>query len=119
MRNRLKNIPEGFWESIKTAARFSLDNNLNRLGAAVYRNDNLFYQTSASDFCSALCSCIFAINRAFEPSGRLLHDQIKKLKKLPDEFLGRFESFIRPDSKMPPNRKYEIAQLLAKSIASM
>jgi hypothetical protein len=119
LKQRLDNIPEGFWKSIMEAARFSLDHYLNGIGAAVYRGDNLYYQISASGFCQSLCSYVFALNKRLEPTGRLLHDHIRGLKMLPDEFLGRFESFIRPDAKLPPERKFEIAQLLAKSIGSV
>ncbi|HUV08766.1 MAG TPA: DUF4037 domain-containing protein, partial [Spirochaetia bacterium] len=74
---------------------------------------------SASGFCQSLCSYVFALNRKFEPTGRLLYDRIKSLKVLPDEFLGRFNSFIRPDQKLSPERKFEIAKLLAKSISML
>jgi len=116
LKQRLESIPDGFWKSIMEAARFSLDHYLNGMGAAVYRADNLYYQISASGFCQSLCSYVFALNRCLEPTGRLLHDHIKELKTLPDEFLGRFESFIRPDAELLPERKYEVAKLLAKSI---
>ncbi len=118
LKQRLESIPDGFWKSIMETARFSLDLCLNGIGAAVYRADNLYYQISASGFCQSLCSYVFALNKCFEPTGRLLHDHIRELKILPDEFLGRFESFIRPDAKLLPERKFEVAQLLAKSIGS-
>ena len=117
LRQSTKKIPEGFWKSLMEAARFTLDRYLNGIGAAVYRNDHLYYQLSASGFCQSLCSYIFALNKAFEPSGRLLHDHIKELSKLPREFLGRFESLIRPDVDLSPERKFEIAKLLATSIS--
>lgn len=116
VRDRLRTVPGGFWKALMEASRFSLDYYLNGIGAAVYRGDNLFYQLSASGFCQSLCSYVYAMNRQFEPTGRLLHEQIRQLESLPDEFVGRFESFIRPDAKLPPERKYEIAKLLAKSI---
>jgi len=118
LKQRLESIPDGFWKSIMEAARFSLDHYLNGIGAAVYRADNLYYQISASGFCQSLCSYVFALNKCLEPTGRLLHERIGELEILPDEFLGRFESFIRPDAKLPPERKFEVAQLLAKSIGS-
>ena len=116
LRKGFKGVPDGFWRSIMEAARFSLDQYLNGIGAAVYRSDNLFYQTSAAGFCTSLCSYVFAMNRQFEPGPRLLHEHIKKLKDLPPEFLGRFESFIRPDAELKPSTKYEIAKLLAQSL---
>ena len=119
LRQRITSIPEIFWNALTEAARFSLDQYLNGIGAAVYRGDNLYYQFSASGFCQSLCSYVFALNRKFEPTGRLLYDRIKSLKVLPDEFLGRFNSFIRPDQKLSPERKFEIAKLLAKSISML
>jgi hypothetical protein len=115
---KLADIPDGFWSALMDAARFTLDHYLNGIGAAVYRNDDLYYQFSASGFCQSLCSYVFALNKRFEPTGRMLHDRIKELDTLPAEFLGRFETFIRPDAELPPERKYEIAKLLAKSIGS-
>ncbi len=117
LRSSFKEIPDGFWKGIIKAARFSLDQHLNGIGAAVYRNDNLYYQISASGFCTSLCSYVFAMNKRFEPSARLLHEHIKKLEQLPPEFLGRFESFIRPDAELKPSMKYEIAKLLARSLS--
>ena len=117
LRSGFKDIPEGFWKGIMEAARFSLDHHLNGIGAAVYRDDHLFYQRSASGFCTSLCSYVFAMNRRFEPAARLLHERIKDLQDLPPEFLGRFESFIRPDAELKPSTKYEIAKLLAKSLS--
>ncbi len=119
LREKLADIPDEFWNGLMEAARFSLDQYLNGIGAAVYRNDDLYYQFSASSFCRSLCSYVFALNKRFEPTGRLLHDRIKELDTLPAEFLGRFETFIRPDAELPPERKFEIANLLAKSISSV
>jgi hypothetical protein len=58
-------------------------------------------------------------NGQFEPSHRGYLALASALRTLPDDFAGRFESFLRPDSELPPSRKYEIAKLIARSIISL
>jgi hypothetical protein len=116
---KLLNVSDGFWNNLKEATRFSMDYYLNSLGAAVYREDLLFYQFSSSRFLQSLCSFLFALNKRFEPSGRLLLENIKTLRVLPGEFMARFESLIRPDVEIPKERKFEIAKLLAKSAVAL
>ena len=118
-RERLSHLSDHFWNLIRDVTRMSVEYYLNDIDAAVFRNDNLFYLLSAEGFIHSLCSFLFALNRRFEPSGRMLYEKVMSLPKLPDEFNGRFESFIRPDNELPPERKREIAELLAKSIIPM
>jgi hypothetical protein len=58
-------------------------------------------------------------NGEYEPSHRAFFSRVGELTTLPDDFSGRFESFLRPDSELPPARKYEIAKLIAKSIVML
>ena len=64
-------------------------------------------------------SALFMENGQFEPSHRGYLAQMADLKTQPDDFAGRFESFLRPDSELPPARKYEIAKLIARSIVNL
>lgn len=116
---KLAELPEHFWQSVIDSARALVTHNLNELNAAVYREDNLFYLISAAGFIRALCAFLFAYNRRFEPSGRMLTEKVNGLAKLPDEFRGRFESFLRLGARSSPGRKREIAELLARSILAM
>lgn len=119
IQKRLEKPPEDFWEIIMDSTRFSIEFYLNDLDAAVYRNDRLFYLHSAASFIKSMCSFLFAYNKQFEPSSRMLYERVKALSRLPDEFIGRFESFLRHDMELPPKRKREIARLMAKSILSL
>ena len=118
-RKKLSNLSDQFWKVILMATRASVSYYLNDMRAAVFRNDNLFYLLSATGFMRSMCSFLFALNRSFEPSGRMLYEKVKSLSKVPDEFIGRFESFLRENPEMPLERKREIAELLAKSIIVM
>ena len=74
---------------------------------------------SAANFIKYACAVLFMENGEFEPSHRGYLAHMNSLKTLPDDFSGRFESFLRPDSELPPARKYEIAKLIARSIVSL
>jgi hypothetical protein len=118
-RKKLSTLPEHFWKTIVNGARLSAAYYLNDLRAAVYRGDGLFYTFSLSHFLRSLCSFLFALNHTFEPSARVLVEKVLELPRLPDGFDGRFESMLREDPEMPPQRKREIAELLLKSIFPM
>jgi hypothetical protein len=119
IRKILAAMPDHFWRAIQTGARISAAYYLNDLRAAVYRGDNLFYVFSLSHFLRSLCSFLFAVNRTFEPSARLIAERVRDLPRLPDGFGGRFESMLRDDPELPAERKREIAELLVKSILPM
>jgi hypothetical protein len=118
-RKTLSAMPDHFWWAIQNGARISAAYYLNDLRAAVYRGDNLFYVFSLSHFLHSLCSFLFAVNRTFEPSARMIAERVRDLPRLPDGFGGRFESMLRDDPELPPERKREIAELLVKSILPM
>jgi len=119
VRARLGALPEHFWRSVMDSTRLAVAYHLNDLRAAVFRADPLFTTFSLCQFLRSLCGFLFAANRAFEPSARLLGDKVRALSRLPDGFAGRFESLLRDDPVLPPQRKCEIAELLAKSILPM
>jgi hypothetical protein len=119
IRTRLAALPEHFWQVVMDSARLAVAYHLNDLRAAVYRADRLFTAFSLSQFLRSLCSFLFAANRTFEPSARLLGEKIRVLPRLPDGFGGRFESLLRDDPELTPERKCEIAELLAKTILPM
>ncbi len=116
LRERLQHLPDSFWETLVESSRFSVERYLRDLSAAVFRGDPLFYLMSSAGFTRSLCSFLFALNRRFEPSGRMLFEQTLQLAELPEGFRGRFESFLRHEQGLPPERKREIAELLTRSI---
>ena len=119
IRELLSELPETFWERLAQSSRATTEHYLSDLTASVYRDDRLFYLISTAGFIKSFLSLLFVLNRRFEPSGRLLFGKALELKKLPENFSGRFDSFVREDAELTPARKREIAELLTKSVSLM
>lgn len=118
-RNQLRQVPDQFWRFLSDATQATMEHYLSDLTAAVIRDDRLFYMISCAGFIKSLLSLLFVVNRRFEPSGRKLYEEVWRLPQLPENFKGRFESFLRDSPEFPPSRKQEIAKLLAKSTVLM
>ncbi len=118
-RKDLDALNHDFWNMLRTAFQARMEHFLGDLYAAIAREDELFYLVSSSGFIRTACSVLFVINHRFEPSGRLLSSETRKLPTLPDSFLGRFDSFLRTDPALTPNQKAEVADLLARSIVAL
>jgi len=119
MRGKLNNMSEPFWNILRSSFQSRMEHFLSDLGAAAMRGDELFFYISMASFLQSVCSVLFAINRRFEPSFRVLSEQVAELPVLPESFTGRFESLVRSGADFPPTRKYDVAQLLARSILSL
>ncbi len=119
VREKLDQLPELFWKRLANAGRATMEHYLSDLTAAVMREDELFYLISAAGFLKSFLSLLFVVNRKFEPSGRMLCERVWNLPELPENFKGRFSSFLRQDPEFPPSRKRELAELLAKSAVMM
>jgi hypothetical protein len=119
VRGDLSALPDGFWDLMTQASRATMEHYLSDLISAVMREDNLFYMISTAGFLKSFLSLLFVVNRRFEPSGRKLYDMVWELPEIPENFKGRFESFLRESPQFPPSRKMEIAELMARSILPM
>jgi len=119
VRTSLRGLPDMFWSRIANSSRATMEHYLSDLIAAVIRDDKLFYLISSAGFMKSFLSLLFVLNRCFEPSGRMLFDKVWELGALPENFKGRFQSFLRDDPEFPPSRKREIAELMAKSVILM
>lgn len=115
----LSGISDAFWVQMRSFYQSTMDHFLADLGASIVRDDPFHYMISAASFIKYACAALFMENGEFEPSHRGYLSRVTALKTLPDDFSGRFESFLRPDSELPPARKYEIAKLIARSIVSL
>ena len=115
-RERLERLPDSFWASITTSARAAMEVDLRYVSAAVHRGDDLIYLSAAATFVHNVISFLFAYNRQFEPSGRLLQQRLLELARLPDGFLGRLDRFVRSDQELHAERKREIAELIDRSV---
>ena len=115
----LNDLPDSFWALMITSCRSTMEHYLGDLISAVMRDDRLFYLISSAGFIKSFLSLLFVINHCFEPSGRRLYEMVWKLPELPENFKGRFESFLRDAADFPASRKMEIAELLARSVVRM
>ena len=116
---KLSELTDDFWTGMRRFYESTMEHYLSDLGASILREDPFHYMISASNFIKYACAALFMENGQFEPSHRGYLAQMADLKTQPDDFAGRFESFLRPDSELPPARKYEIAKLIARSIVNL
>lgn len=119
IRQRLSKLGDDFWIQMRDAHQSKMEHFLSDLGAALIQGDDFHYLISSAGFIKNVCVALFCINRRFEPSHRGFYEQVKDLPILPEEFIGRFESFLRNDSEMTAQRKYSLAQLIARSVLSL
>ncbi|HVP18967.1 MAG TPA: DUF4037 domain-containing protein [Spirochaetia bacterium] len=116
-RAALAHVPAEFWWQARLRAYALAERALVDLGAAAHRADDLFFLVSAARFLRGVASFLFAANRQFEPSDRLLNDRIAALPILPDGFLGRLDNFIRPaEPPITKQARREIAQHMIRSL---
>jgi len=116
IKKRFKKIPDEFWKHILEASSFLIEHYLRELNVSIFRNDNFLFQVALSNYLKSACSFIYALNRDFEPSARLLYGAIKKLPNLPDEFISRFNILINPAREVSLEQKGEVATLIAKNL---
>ena len=119
VKSRLSKLPSDFWQTILDYTKNFLEGYLNDIGAAVFREDDLYYLLSSSGFVKSLCSFVFALNKQFEPSGRKLYERVVGLKVLPEGFAARVENLVNPKNNLSPEKKREIAELLTRSLIKM
>jgi hypothetical protein len=118
-RKRLNSLPELFWNSLREAFQAKMEHYLSDLGAAALRDDGFFYLESAAGFARNAAAVLFMANKKFEPSHRLVGARLKELEILPDDFFGRWETFLRSDIDISRAQKYEVAELIARSIVAL
>jgi hypothetical protein len=96
-----------------------MEHSLADLAASALLDDPFFYLESAAGFARHALSLVFIANKSFEPSHRSVESRLRDLPILPDDFAGRWESFLRVDLDISKEQRYEIASLIAKSILSL
>ena len=119
IRVRLEKLGDEFWHSMRMAHESKMEHFLSDLGAALMQGDDFFYLISAAGFIKSACLTLFCINRRFEPSHRAYYKRVLELKELPDSFKACLENFLRPDPEMTMERKFSMAQYIAKGIVSL
>ncbi|MDP3177382.1 MAG: DUF4037 domain-containing protein [Spirochaetaceae bacterium] len=119
VRDGLSSMPDDFWNELEGALAAKMEHLLGDMGAAAMRDDAYFYIVSSAGFAKYATAVLFVLNKRFEPSARAMDEQLHALPILPADFRGRWESFLRSDVGMNRDKKFEIAQLIARSIIAL
>ncbi len=114
-----RDLPPSFWNDLLSAYYSKMEHFLSDLGASTTRSDDFFTDVSLAGFLTSTVSALFAANQRFEPSYRYTMKALPSLSRLPDGFMGRWDSLLREEGGRNAARKYEIARLLALSVFSM
>ncbi|MDR3147462.1 MAG: DUF4037 domain-containing protein [Treponema sp.] len=119
IRMRLANLGEPFWEGLQSANLSKMEHFLNDLGAAYLQNDEFHYLIASAGFIKEACLTLFCINRRFEPSHRSYYKQVLELPCLPESFPAELENFLSQSPEMTMERRYSLAQVIARSIVNL
>ena len=113
---KLDTLPDSFWTTWLESCHSRIDHFLGDMGAAALKDDALYFRFSLSGFLKASGELLFAVNKVFEPGPRDYSATLALLENLPDGFEANWASLLRDDSELQPERKREVAQVLAKSL---
>ena len=119
IRKKLFDLNDEFWTLMRSAIQSKMEHSLSDLGAALINDDEFYYLISSALFIKNACLALFCINRRFEPSHRVYYKQVLELPVLPDSFAAILETFLRENEELTKERKYSIAQLIARSIIAL
>jgi hypothetical protein len=119
IRKRLASLSGDFWNQMRELSQSKMEHLLSDLGAALINNDAFHYLVSSALFIKTACLVLFCVNRCFEPSHRGYSKKVLDLPVLPESYKAKFETFIRDDADMTLERKYGLAQLIAKGIIGL
>lgn len=119
LRASLSDLPERFWGELRGAQQASAEHLYADLSAAAMREDAFYYQISSGRFLLTLCSLLFAINRAFEPSPRALREEVVELERIPDSLPANLENFVAVPSSYTLEQRAELAELMITAVLSL
>ncbi|MBU0936084.1 MAG: DUF4037 domain-containing protein [Spirochaetes bacterium] len=119
MRKTLLSLPDSFWQALRETCQFKMEHCLSDLGGAAFKADRYFFFVSLSGFLKACAASIFALNRTWQPSNRHLTEALLSLPLLPEDFSGRWEGLTRTDARIVPERIFQLAQLVARSLFNL
>jgi hypothetical protein len=119
IRKKLESLSDSFWMVMREASQSKMEHFLCDLGAALIQNDDFFYMMSAAGFIKMACLTLFCVNRRFEPSHRAYYNQVIELPVKSDTFCAQLETFLRDKQEVTMERRYALAQLIARGILSL
>ncbi len=115
-RREIRDLPSQFWSAMRDAYQLKMEHMLSDLGTAAQCDDDYFFDISSAGFIRYAAAALFMINKKFEPSHRSVSSLLKTLKKTPEDFTGRWDSLVRYDPGISKAQRFEVAQLVARSI---
>jgi hypothetical protein len=118
-RKDIAELPPLFWEGLREAFLSKMEHYLADLGAASFSDDGYFYSVSLAGFVRYAAAAVFMANRRLEPSHRYVSSRLRELPSIPDDFVGRWETLLRSDLEISRNQKYEVAELIARSVVAL
>ena len=119
IRRRLAALGDEFWQIMRGSHESKMEHFLSDLGAAMMQGDDFFYLISAAGFIKNACLTLFCVNKRFEPSHKAYYKQVLELKELPESFRACLENFLRADPEMTMERKFSLAQYIARGIVCL
>jgi len=118
VRHDIAHLPDVFWKGLQEAFVAKMEHYLADLGAASFGDDGYFYGISLAGFTRYTAASLFMANHKLEPSHRYVSTRLRDLKRLPDNFIGRWETLLRSNGSISGVQKYEVAELIARSVIS-
>lgn len=112
---KLDNLPDTFWSTWIESCNNRIDHLIGDMGSAVINEDNLYFNLSLSAFLRTFVEFLCAINHVFKPGIRDYSGTLALLELRPDGFEAQWESLLRDDPDLPPERKQELAALLSRA----
>lgn len=119
VRDDLEKLPPVFWTRLRDNQVARAEHTYADLSAAAFRDDELFFVVSAGRFVRSIAGLLFTVNRRFQPSYRLLTDELARLEVLPGSFAARLETFVRQDGSITMEQRRELAELMITSVIAL
>lgn len=117
-RSGLAGLGDDFWNVMHRTFLRKMEHSYADLGEAVMCGDDFYYILATAGFLRFAAASIFMINRRFEPSHREIDEQLHNLPRLPDDFLGAWETFLSPEAPSARQRKFKLAELIARKLVA-
>lgn len=119
LREQAEKPSSDFWRFLYNIFRGTSVHFLGDLSAAALKDDHYFFLFSSSGFLHNFIRLLFTVNKRYECSGRQVYKDVFTLNILPENFVGRFETFLRSDGGISLEKKAEVAELLTTSVIGM
>jgi hypothetical protein len=119
MKKKLSTLWRDFWDELRGVYQSKMEHYLSDLGAALLSDDRFYFLVSSAGFIKMAALSLFCVNRRFEPSYRFYYPQVCALQMLPDSFDAQIETFLSASAEVTMERKYGVAQVIARGVLAL